>query len=74
MLVSLKLLFEYVMVAPKCITPYGGIANWRPILLANKSVQPQAGVKLGGKGFSLSCGTSLAKIKASTSQSLTNPK
>ena len=47
--------------------PYGRVTNWGAILLAGKSVQPQAGVKLGGKGFSLSRGTSLAKIKASTS-------
>ena len=34
--------------------PYGGVTNQRAILLAGKSVQLQAGVKLGGKGFSLS--------------------
>ena len=52
---------------PLMYHPYGGVTNQRPILLAGKSVQPQAGVKLGGKGFSLSRGTSLAEIKASTS-------
>ena len=52
---------------PQTYHPYGGVTNQRPILLDSKSVQPQAGVKLGGKGFSLSRGTSLAEIKASTS-------
>ena len=41
---------------PQTYHPYSGVTNQRPILLAGKSVQPQAGVKLGGKGFSLSRG------------------
>ena len=52
---------------PQTYHPYGGLTNCGAILLAGKSVQPQAGVKFRWEGIFTFAGTSLAEIKASTS-------